>query len=261
MSAIWNTILVNPLLNILVFFYVITGSNMGVAIILLTVVIRSLLIPVVLPSIKNMQKQRDLQPEIEKLKKKFKNDKQKVAQAQMELFKKHGLNPASGCVTQIAMVVVLIALYNVIRRFSGEIDLEAINNLIYFVSLKFAENATVNTSFLYMDLAIPDPYYVLPVLAGIFQFFASKMMQPYVEKGGKAAKKTPDRKDDLAYNMQEQMLYLMPIMTVIISIKLPAGASLYLLVTTLFSMIQQYFVSGLGGLKPWITKILPTAQK
>lgn len=255
MLVIWNTLLVNPILNLLVVFYAVTGGNMGLAIILLTLVIRAVLIPVVLPSIKNMKKQRDLQPEINKLKKKYKHDKKKQAEKQMELFKKHGLNPASGCFTQIIMLIVLIALFNVIRKFSVDINLQEINNVIYFIGLKFAEGVSVNTQFFYMDLAKPDPYFIVPVIAGIFQFFASKMMQPYVEAGEKAAKKTPDKSDDLAYNMQHQMLYLMPVLTVMIGARLPSGVALYILTTTIFSVIQQYFVSGWGGLKPWLTKL------
>ena len=203
-----------------------------------------------------MQKQRDLQPEIDRLKKKFKYDKQKLAEEQMKLFKKHGLNPASGCLTQISMLVVLIALYNVIQRFAvSNGDILALNQAIYFPALRFAENAVINTSFWYMDLATKDPFFVIPILGGIFQLFTSRMMQPYVEEGEKAAKKTPDKKDDLAYNMQEQMLYLMPLMTVVIGASLPSGAALYILTTTVFSMVQQYFVSGWGGLASWLRKI------
>jgi YidC/Oxa1 family membrane protein insertase len=253
LSSFWNILLVNPILNLLVVFYVMTGQNMGLAIILLTILIRAILIPFVLPSIKNMQKQRDLQPEIEKLRKKYKYDKQKLAEEQMKLFKKHGLNPASGCLTQIVMIIVLIALYNVIRRFTVNGDISTINDLIYFASLKLSEG--VNTSFWYMDLGKPDPFYVIPVVAGFMQLLTSKMMKPYVEEGEKAAKKTPDKADDLAYNMQEQMLYLMPLMTVIIGASLPSGAALYILVTTIFSLVQQYFVSGWGGLKPWLVKL------
>ncbi|OGC47797.1 hypothetical protein A2886_00215 [candidate division WWE3 bacterium RIFCSPHIGHO2_01_FULL_42_13] len=255
LGTIWNTILVNPILNLLVALYTFLGGNMGLAIIVLTIIIRALLIPVILPSMKTMQKQRDLQPEIEKLKGKYKHDKQKLAKEQMELFKRHGLNPASGCLTQISMIVVLIALYNVINRFSINVDINALNNLLYFPALRFAEGASINTTFWYMNLAKADPFFVLPVLAGIFQLFASKMMYPYVEVGEKAAKRTPDKKDDLAYNMQEQMLYLMPVMTVFIGASLPSGAALYILVTTVFSLVQQYFVSGWGGLTPWLRKL------
>ena len=255
LGTIWNTLLVNPILNLLVVLYTFLGQNMGLAIIVLTILIRALLIPVVMPSMKTMKKQRDLQPELDKLKSKYKHDKQKLSQEQMKLFKKHGLNPASGCLTQISMIVVLIALCNVITRFTVNGDANVINSLIYFPALKFAEGASIDTTFWYMNLAKSDPYFVLPILAGIFQLFASKMMQPYVELGENAAKTTPDKKDDLAYNMQEQMLYLMPVMTVFIGASLPSGAALYILITTVFSLVQQYFVSGWGGLIPWLRKL------
>lgn len=259
MSILWNLLLVNPILNLLVLLYSVT-NNLALSIVLLTVGIRGLLIPVMAPSIKNMQKQRDLQPEFDKLKEKYKYDKQKLAQEQMSLLKSHGLNPASGCLTQVVMIIVLIALYNVISKVTINVDINSLNNLIYFSGLKFNETFTINSSFWYMDLGAHDPYYILPVLGGIFQFFASKMMMPYVEKGEESAKKTPDKSDDIAYNMQEQMLYLMPIMTVIIGAKLPSGVALYILTTTVFSIVQQYFLSGWGGLKPWIVKLRSSAQ-
>ena len=253
LSEIWNLILINPILNILVGFYQLTG-NLGFSIVLLTVLIRTILIPAMLPSMKTMQKQRELQPELDKIKKKFKHDKKKQAEMQMELFKKHGLNPASGCLTQIAMIVVLIALYGVIRRFTGGTNIEEINSHLYFGFLNLDLVEQIQIRFLWLDLTKPDPYYVLAVLSGVFQLFQSKMTQPYVEIGEKAAQKTPDKKDDIAYNIQEQMLYTMPIMNFIIGVTLPAGVVLYILTTTIFSLVQTYFVSGLGGLKPWLKK-------
>ena len=106
-----------------------------------------------------------------------------------------------------------------------------------------------------MDLAKPDPFFILAVLAGLFQLISSKMTMPYVEQGEKAAKKTPGKSDDIAYNMQQQMLYTMPVMNVLIGLTLPSGVVLYMVVTTIFSIAQSYFVSGWGGLKPWIYKI------
>ena len=121
MSFIWHTLLVNPILNILVALYDVTGS-LGVGIILLTLLVRTLLIPVIIPSMRQMKKQKELQPELEKLKKKYKDDKKKMAEAQMDLFKKHGLNPVSGCLSQIPMLIVLIAVYNVIQTISKAPD-------------------------------------------------------------------------------------------------------------------------------------------
>lgn len=251
---LWNTILVNPILNGLIALYRVFG-NLGISIFFLTVIIRGLLIPVVAPSMKAMKKQRELQPEINKLKEKFGHDKQLLAQKQMDLFKEHGINPASGCLNQIAMIMVLIALYNVINKFTLHGTADVLNQSIYFPELKLAENDIINTNFLYLNLAKPDPYFILALLSGAFQFIASKMMIPYVEQAEKAAEKTPEKSDDIAMAMQQQSLYMMPIMNVIIGVTLPSGVVLYILTTTLFTIVQNYFISGLGGLKPWIHKL------
>lgn len=253
LSVIWTTILVNPIFNLLALMYFLT-KNLGVSIILLTIAIRTLLIPFVLPSMKTMKKQRDIQPEIDALKKKYKYDKKKQAEMQMELFKKHGLNPASGCLTQIVMIVVLIALYNVISKFTSNTGIEELNIHVYTNLLKFPQ-AGVSTAFLWLNLAKPDPFYVLAVLAGGFQFLASKMTMPYTEAGEKAAQKTPDKKDDIAYNMQTQMLYMGPVMNFIIGLTLPSGVVLYIVTTTVYSLVQTYFVSGWGGLGSWVKKL------
>lgn len=254
LSTIWQSFLVTPLFNVLVAFEQLTNS-LGIAIILLTILIRLVLVPVVVPSMRAMKKQRDLQPELDKLKKKYKHDKKLQAEKQMELFKEHGINPAAGCLTQIPMLIVLIALFSVIRKFSEGLPLSDINSLIYFDSLKFQSLAAIKTNFLWLDLTSPDPYYILAVVAGFFQFLASKMTQPYVEAGEKAAKKTPDKTDDIAYNMQEQMMFIMPLLTVFIGLRLPSGTVLYILATTIFSVFQTYYISGLGGLKPYVNKL------
>ncbi len=253
LGTLWDTILVNPIFNTLMVFYKLTGS-LGVSIILLTILIKVILIPVVLPSMKTMKKQQDLQPELNKLKEKFKYDKKKLAQMQMELFKQHGINPASGCWTQIIMLLVLVALYGVIRQFTVDANITAINARIYFDFLKLGATNVINTSFLYLNLAKPDPIYILAVLAGLLQFVASKMTMPYVEMGEKAAKQTPDKKDDMGYNMQQQMMYTMPIMNFIIGITLPSGVVLYIVTTTVFQIVQTYFFSGWGGMKSLINK-------
>ena len=153
------------------------------------------------------------------------------------------------------MIIVLIALYGVIRKFTDVTDIAALNAQLYFDFLKLDVAEQVNNQFLWMNLSKPDPFFVLAVLSGLFQLVQSKMTMPYVEAGEKAAKKTPDKKDDIAYNMQEQMLYTMPIMNVVIGITLPAGVVLYILTTTVFSLVQTYFVSGWGGMKSWLIKL------
>jgi YidC/Oxa1 family membrane protein insertase len=234
--------------------YRLTG-NLGWSIIGLTVLIRAILIPVVAPSMKAIKKQRDLQPELNKLKVKYKGDQRKLAQEQMELFRKHGINPASGCLSQIVMIVVLIALFSVIQLFAVQHDATRINANIYFNEFKLLESETISTQFGYLDLAKADPFYVLALLSGVLQFIASKMMLPYIEKAEKAAEKTEPKSDDIAFQMQQQTLYMMPIMNVIIGIALPSGVLLYIVVTTLFTIVQNYFMTGWGGMTPIVKKL------
>jgi len=151
----------------------------------------------------------------------------------------------------------LIALYQAFMQVLSS-DGQAIlklNEILYFDFLKLDPGRVVNTHFGPWNLSQPDRFFVLPILAGFFQLLLSKMMQPAVAAGTKEAKKTPEKSDDLMYTMQEQMLYLMPLMTVFIGWRLPSGLVLYWLATTIFSFVQQYFVSGWGGLEIWMRKI------
>jgi YidC/Oxa1 family membrane protein insertase len=260
LGELWTNILVNPIFNVTMLMYKLSGS-LGISIILLTLFIRALLIPVMIPSLKAIKKQRDIQPELKKLKEKYKYDKKKQAEMQMVLFKKHGINPASGCLTQIVMMVVLFALYGVIRKFTYGASITELNSHIFVDFLKLSADSTIATKFLYMDLAKQDPLFILAILAGLFQLVSSKMTMPYVEAGEKAAKNTPDKNDDIAYNMQQQMLYTMPIMNFIIGLTLPSGVVLYIVTTTIFSIVQTYFVSGWGGMQPYINKIRTWTNK
>lgn len=254
---IWQVFLYYPLLNLLIFFYQILFQNLGLAIIGLTVVLRAVLIPLTLPSLRAAQKQQALAPHIAKLKEKHKDSKEKLARAQMDLYRQHGVNPASGCLPQILQLAILIALYQAfiqILNSDGQ-AMADLNRVLYFDFLKIDPDTALNIAFGPWNLAKPDPWFILPILAGASQFVLSRMMQPAVAGAKEKAKKTPEKSDDLMYNMQNQMLYLMPLMTIFIGWRLPSGLVLYWLATTVFSVGQQYFISGLGGFSPWWNRI------
>lgn len=251
----WDTILINPILNLLVGLYKLVGGNLGVAIILFTVIVKAVLIPLTIPSLKMAKKQNDIQPELTKLKEKFSYDKKKLAEEQMLLFKKHGINPGAGCITTIATFVFLIAIYRVISMFTLATDVVALNSRLYFPILKFMEGAKLNISFLHLTLTKPDPYIIVTILAVAAQFIATKMMMPYSQTAEKAVKKTEGKSDDIAQAMQKQSLYIMPIMFFVFGLTLPSGVMLYILVSTVFQIVQTYMFSGWGGLKPWISKL------
>ncbi len=254
MSHLWNLILVTPILNVLVYFYQLTG-NLGISIILLTVAVRTILLPFVLPSMKSMNKQKELQPEIQKLKKKYGTDKQLLAKKQMELLKEHGVNPASGCLTQVVMIIVLIALFNVIRLMSVNPDIANINSMLYIPSFAFENKEAIKTSFLYMDLSKSDPYYVLAILSGLSQYVLTKLTAPLAKMGKEAAEETKDKSDDFAYEVQNQMLLMMPVMNAIVALTLPSGVALYIVIGTLYSLAQQYALMHAEKIKSWIKVI------
>jgi len=247
------TLLYQPLLNGLIFFYKIFG-NLGWAIIILTILIRFLLIPLTLPSLKAASKLKEIAPELEKLKKKYAGDKQKFAQAQLEIYKKYKINPAAGCLPQIIQLIILIALYQAFAKvLQPDGDIISKLNEVLYPFLKLPAETVINTRFFYLDLARPDVFH-LPNLAfpipgffllgaALIQFLSSKMMQPAVKVAQKEAKETPSVQDDLAAAMQTQMLYLFPLMTILIGFSFPSGLVLYWLVFSVFTTIQQYFVN------------------
>lgn len=228
------------ILQVLLFFYSILFQNFGLAIIALTLLIRALLVPILLPASKAQKKMADLKPKIDELKELHGSDKKKLQEEQMKLYQEHGINPISGCLPNIVQIIILITLYQVLIKYLGP-------------GAKINGHA-VNTGFLLWNLSKSDPFYILPVIAGITQFVLSKMMTPSrplpIHKGD--TKQEKKEKEDFAETMMEvqgQMVYMMPIMTTIISIKFPSGLALYWVVGNLFSIVQQYFISGWGGLK------------
>ncbi|KKT34786.1 MAG: Membrane protein insertase YidC [Candidatus Collierbacteria bacterium GW2011_GWF1_44_12] len=240
MFSFITNIIYQPLL----FFYGLFGGNLGLSIIALTLLIKVVLLPLVIPTIKSAKKMQDLKPALDKLKSKH-TDKAKLQQAQLELYKQNGINPAAGCLPQIVQIIVLIALYQVFMKFLGQTEVDGI---------------ALNPNFLYLNLNKPDQFYILPILAGITQFIFSLMMQSGIESHVKNPKSGTEKKKEedsleMAASMQTQMVYMMPIMTSVISINFQSGLVLYWVISTLFSIVQQYYFSGWGGLKPFLVKL------
>jgi YidC/Oxa1 family membrane protein insertase len=245
-------IFTQPILSALILLYKVLFSNLGLATIVLTAIVRLLLIPLTNPQMKSAQKMQELGPEMEKLKKKFGQDKQKLMQAQMELYKKHGINPAAGCLPQILNLVILISMFQVFNLvMQAGTAVEKLNKSLYpFVQL--SPPSALNFRFLFFDLSRPDLIHIpgfvalpgiLAILATIFQFLSSKMMMPAAKVQEKEAKATVGQSDDISSMMQKQMLYFFPLMTLVLAYTMPSGVMLYWLVFSLFSLIQQWLVS------------------
>jgi YidC/Oxa1 family membrane protein insertase len=208
---------------------------------------------------KDMKKQQELNPEIAKLKEKFKDDKQGLMTAQAELYKQHGLNPAAGCLPQILPIVILIALsnaFNLILHTPVSELVAKLNPLLYPFN-QLTANTQISTWFFGIDLIKPDLISVpglsfglpgvLVILSALVQFLSSKMMMPVVV--------VEKKDDDLMAASQEQMLYMFPFMTLIFGYQFPGGLVLYWFIFSLVSGLQQYFATGWGGLTPWLVRL------
>jgi YidC/Oxa1 family membrane protein insertase len=244
MSFLFNEIIYKPIYNLLIFVYsAIPFADFGVAIILVTILIKLLLIPLSKKQIESQKKMQELQPRIKELQAKYKNDKEKQSRALMELYKEKKTNPFSGCLPLIVQLIFLIAIYRVLfniseagltvnaadlysfvpnpgqieRMFAGIIDLASVLNL---------SNLTLFSL----------PQIILIVLAAGSQYVQTKMLM------GKQAALPAGKDADFSQMMSKQMLYLGPLLTLFIGIKFPAGLALYWLVSTVFMIVQQYLL-------------------
>ncbi len=226
MIELYNTIIYEPILNLLVWLYnTVPGHDIGIVIILVTIVIRLLLAPFMHKSLKSQKSMSALQPKIKELRETHKADQQEQAKAMMALYKEHNVSPFSSCLPLLIQLPILIALYQVFAKaLKGNLD-----GLYAFVS----NPGMLNPKFLgLIDLA--NPNIIFAVIAGLVQFWQSWMVTKWQGTGAN---------DATAKALNIQMLYILPLVSVFIAWRLPAGLPLYWIVTTLFAVLQQYYIN------------------
>lgn len=223
LGTIYNTIVYYPLLNLLVVFYNYI-PDVGVVIILVTLLIRLILAPSFHKSLKSQAAMTAIQPKLNEIREKYKHDQQAQGRAMMELYKEHKINPFSSCLPLLLQLPILIALYQVFSK--------ALNNHIEGLYSFVAKPETISPMFLHF-LDLSKPSWVLGVIAGLAQFWQSRLMMA----------KNPGSQDTAAKVMSVQTTYILPVISVVIALKLPAGLPLYWIVTTLFGVGQQYFIN------------------
>ena len=240
MTQLFHSIIYQPIYNALIFLYnIVPGHDLGVAIILLTIIIRVILYPLAKKQIESQKKMQEIQPEIKKLQEKYKGDKEKQGKELMRFYKEKKVNPASGCLPLVVQIIFIIALY---QALVAGINFSECKDLYSFVACP----ATIKTGFLgILDLAKPS--IVLAILTAAAQFVQTKMMMGTIKSAPTSGK------GDFAQTMNKQMLYLGPLLTLFIGARFPAGLPLYWLVMTLFMIAQQYWVMGHETKKEQIT--------
>ncbi|MEK7659505.1 MAG: YidC/Oxa1 family membrane protein insertase [Patescibacteria group bacterium] len=236
MSRLFDIILYTPFFNLLVFLYnTIAFNDFGIAIILLTLIIRFVLSPLSVKTIKSQRALAELQPKIKEVQGKFKNDAQKQTQEVMELYRRHKVNPFSGCFPLLIQLPVLIALYQVSVAGFKENSLSVLYGFIK------NPDSLNSTSLGFIDLTKKN--ILLSVIAGAAQFWQTKMSYSF----SKNSISPKDQKANPLGAINQQMLYFFPIITIIISMSFPAGLPLYWIATTLFSVFEQAYINKIHG--------------
>lgn len=232
--SIFNKLLYQPLFNSLILLYqYLPGKDFGIAVIVLTCLIRLILYPLMTQSIKSQKALNELQPKIQEIQQKYKTDRQRQAREMIELYKKEKINPLDSFLPLLFQLPILIALFWVFMAFKDGLDPGELTILYPFVS---PPNLSQEPMFLGL-INLAQPSLILAVLAGICQFFQTKIASPKTKRA-----KTSDQMTKFSKMMEKQVLYLFPIFIVFILLRLPAAIGLYWIVTSLFSLGQQYII-------------------
>ena len=242
----WNALVVTPLTQGLIFLNdLIQGIgapySWGFAIILFTLIVKIATLPLSLQQIRSMRATQELQPKLQELQKKYAKDKEKLAQAQMELYREHGVNPLGGCLPMLIQFPILIGLYQALYKLASTGEIVG-QRFLWIPDLAFP---TREIGLKWVWPAAPEfigwaaaLYLILPVLTVATQIAMQRMTT------SSTASKDPQQAA-----MQQTML-LMPFMFGFITLQVPAGLTLYWVTSNLFSLIQQYFITGWGSLLP-----------
>jgi YidC/Oxa1 family membrane protein insertase len=256
---IFNIVFRVPIVNLLMAFYKLfeflhIPGPLGWAVIALTLSIRLILYPLMSAQMKSARKMAKIKPHMDALNAKHKGDKQALQQAQMALYKEHGINPAAGCIPLLVQLPVLIALYNVfyeVLNSGGNIAkvIAHINSIVYYPALHLTK---LDLTFFGINLGIKPSEWqkygiwllAIPLVTALLQWYQSKLMMPPSPAPLPALVKKDDQKDekkpeDTAAEMQKQMMMITPVMFGFFALQFPLGLALYWNVFGLFGIIQQ----------------------
>ncbi len=231
----WNAGPVALMLNSMVGISGHLGVNFGLSIIILTIIVRSCLLPLTMRQLRSSRAMQEIQPRVAELQKKYAKDKQKLAQEQMRLYKESGVSPAGCAVPMLIQFPIWIALYQSIIRALGVTpeDLLGLSRYLWSWPILYS-TLPLDSQFLWFDLVSPN--IPVAVLVGVTMWLSQKMVTPTVSD--------PQQKAQ-----SQMMLWMMPLLFGFIAMSLPSGLALYWIVSNVFSIAVQYFViGGLGGL-------------
>jgi len=236
----WDQLVINPMVNALLVLYGFLGHNFVLAIAVFTILVKLLTLPLNLKQQRSMLSTQEMQPQIQAIQKKYKDNPQKM----QEKFKEIGYNPTDslmGCLPMLVQMPIMIGLYRAIIYVLGTTpqSLFGLTQRVY-EGIDLAQLLPINSHFLWLNLGAPDPLYILPILVAGTMFLQQKVMAP--DKKKDAGKKGKDKKDDPMAGMTQSMQYTMPLMFGFFSLQFQAGLSIYFVMSNLIGIAQGLYV-------------------
>jgi YidC/Oxa1 family membrane protein insertase len=232
-SQLWN-LLLQVMVNSLLFLYNVLGHNFALSIAVFTVLVRLLTLPFTLPAQRSAKVQQELQPELEKIRKKYAKDKEKQTQETMKLYKEKGINPMMGCLPMLLQLPIMFAFYQSIVKALANTPLQMVS-LGQFASASLSQLVPLGSRFLWLDLGYPDTTFILPILVVATTWLQQKLA-------------APPSSDSQAASMTQSMQITMPLMFGFITMSLASGLAVYFVISNLVGIVTQYFISGKGSL-------------
>lgn len=234
-TNLWNVLVYAPIYNLLFWLLkVLPGHSLGWAIISLTIIVKTALLVPNHKALKSQKALQKIQPELQAVKEKFKGDQAKIAQATMEIWKKHKVNPAGSCLPILLQFPFLIAMFITLKQ-----GLSANHAFFLYDALKGFDHSLVQTQFLGMDLLQFGPWYLAGVVGGL-QFFQMKLSFAQAKKPETGSS---DMMADQMQMMNKMFQYMMPIMITLFTVTVPAGVGMYWGISTLYAIGQQQAVN------------------
>lgn len=195
----------------------------GIAIIVFTIIIKTLMLPLTIKSIRSSKAMQELAPKIKEIQKKHGSDRQAASSATMALYQQHGVNPMAGCLPMLIQMPIFFGIYRAILPLSESNQGEWAHGFLWLSSL-----------------GERDPFFILPLLAGFFQFVQSRMMRPANQKV-----------TDPQQKMMNTMMNFMPLTVILFGANFASGAVLYWAAQAVYSVVQQWLITGWGALAEW----------
>ncbi|PJF44511.1 MAG: hypothetical protein CUN55_03635 [Phototrophicales bacterium] len=233
------SIIIDAFSTFMIILYGALGESVVLAIVVFTVLVRLALMPLTLRSQRSMKRMQELSPKLRELQEKYKDDRQRLAQEQMNLYKEQGINPFAGCLPVLVQLPIIFSMWRVIIATLAStpqqlLDLQnrlLVGGLDHLVPMK--------NTFLWLNLSLPDPYFILPILVVITSYVQQKLVMPVTPKSTKPRKAgEPPDPSEQAQQITRQMTTFMPLMVGFFALNYASGLSIYFIVSNIFGIVQ-----------------------